>query len=212
MEHWIDDIKDQFFTDGRVEELRQLAGRMDFKFIPKMPFAEQTFEIKDFRIFKGKRPKRLKGILWQQTPGAGLKSRIYDYLYYAEGKKRITTVFEFQSGAFRFPRFLIRPKGAGAFLKQLFGKTETLPYPDFPAFHKKYQVETEDPLLFEETISPAFMEYYFQTGQHSLEGEGNFLLFFQKNRLQPAKHIPEAYQTCLELIHSLHRREDEEYV
>jgi len=212
MQDWIDDLKDQFFKDDRVEELRQLAQKMKFTFLAKQRFSEQAFEIKDFRIFKGKKAKRFKGILSTQLVELGLKVRIYDYVYFGDEGKKTTTIFEFQSKNLQFPRVRIQRKKTTDFLKKLFKNSPDLPYPGWDYLHKKYTIQCENPFRFEEAINIFFLEELLQQPEISVEGEDDHLIFYLPKKKLPVKEIPKYYEWSLKQIKLLKYNPEDDYV
>ena len=93
----LDDLIDRFWKDGRIKELEELARTEDFRFSMRDRLDLQTYKIKNFRLFQGRKAKRLRGIISKQVNS--VQVRIYDYVYYAESHKKKTTgceVFEDQ--------------------------------------------------------------------------------------------------------------------
>lgn len=182
----LDDIIDKFWKDGRVKELEEFADHHDFEFIGRARLELQTYQIKDFHLFRGKNAKRLKGILMKQIEG--LEVRIYDYIYYGEGDKRKTTVFELCDPRLNLPRFLIRPKRSIKWVAEVFQKRHWF-YPEASGFHAYYEIEGPYPDEVADCLSEEFVDLVSSATRLRVEGDGPYLMIYHRGKQTPVHHI-----------------------
>ena len=211
LEGFIDDIKDIIQRNGRVEEMRQIARANGFRFRSRESFANQDYLLKEFSIFKGKKDKRIKGIMMKNEPSMQINIRIYDYWYFGDFKKRKTTIFEVFGKALDFPRFEIRPKGILNQVTEIFWAKEK-PYPNQKDFHAKYEVLSMDAKLFETEMSPKVLEHLMDRKNISIEGEGDYLLVYSTYEVTPAKYLTEEYDYVLDLVEIILKDDTNQYV
>ena len=133
MKEIFDDIKNTLWKDERVLEFDQLAKEYGFQFSSRARFAERPYSLKGLQLFKGKKGKRLSGILTKEIKIGSSIARIYDYLYYAGPKTKKSTVFEFYIPQIVLSKFLIRPKRSASKLKSLFVREKPI-YPELVYF------------------------------------------------------------------------------
>ena len=196
----LDDIIDKFWKDGRVKALEEFASRHDFEFSGRDRLDLQTYQIRDFNLFKGKKAKRLKGILAKSVDTVDV--RIYDYIYYGEGEKRKTTVYEIFDEGLNLPRFLIRPKRIIKWVKEVFSK-ENWFYPDIPSFHAFYEIDGPYPEDIKTELSEAFVDLVSSATRLRVEGEGPYLLMYYRGRQTPVRDLDTTLDFVLDLWESL---------
>ncbi len=199
MEAFIDDLIDNFRRPERVTEFIQLAKQFEFGFKVKEKFVDQPYFLKGFDIFKGKKSKRLKAILRKNETSFNGVVRIYDYVYYGELKKRITTIFEIRSNEFDFNKFEIRPKGTLNQLQEFF-IDKVRPFPEKKEFHSKYEVKTEDSITFEAEVGSRFLEDIARKKGLYLEADADYLLVYYRHQKIPSKEIMVEYDFVLDMI------------
>lgn len=211
IEGFFDDIKDIIQKNGRVEEMRQIAGVNGFRFRSRETFARQDYLIKEFSIFKGKKDKRIKGIMMKNEPSFDIKIRVYDYWYFGDFKKRKTTIFEVYGKALDFPKFEIRPKGLLNQMTEIFWAKEK-PYPNQKDFHAKYEVLSMDAKLFEAEMSPKVLEHLMDRKNFSIEGDGDYLLAYSTYEVVHAKDLIDEYDFVLDLVEIILKDDTNQYV
>ena len=198
----LDDIIDRFWKDGRVKEMEEYAERHAFDFTGRERFELQTYQIRDFQLFRGKRPKRLKGILTKTEGPAAV--RVYDYIYYGEGEKRKSTVYEIFDEQLNLPRFIIRPKRSIQWVKEVFGGNKWF-YPECKGFHSYYEIEGpyHDDLAFD--LTQDFVDLVSSATRIRVEGEGSYLIVYKKGKQTPVRDILPRLDFALDLWESLGR-------
>ncbi len=196
----LDDIIDKFWKDGRVKELEEFASRFDYEFTSKERLELQTYEIKDFHLFKGKKAKRLKGILSRTVDGIDI--RIYDYIYYGEGEKRKTTVFELCDPQLNLPRFIIRPKRSIKWVTEVFQRKHWF-YPNQVGFHAYYEIEGPYPKEIVDGISDEFVDLVSTATRVRVEGDANYLLVYFRGKQTAVQHLESTLEFALDLRDSL---------
>ena len=202
MKGFFDDIVDLIKKNERVEELRQVARGNDFKFKNKESWASQDYLLKSFTIFKGKKDRRMKGVMWKDIIPLEAKIRIFDYIYFGEMKTRKTTIFEIECRSFDLPKFEIHPKGFFKKVSDIFVSKEK-PYPDDSEFHGKYEIQTNDHNGFEEALNPHFLDFLLEKKNYSAEGEGDVLLLSANQKQTPATQLMVEYESVLDLMDDL---------
>ncbi len=198
----IDDFLDSFRKDERVAELGQVARENNFKFKKREQFSEQKYRLKAFQLFKGKKAKRIKGILYDEKQSFPLRARMYDYIYYSDSKKKKTTVIEIISSKLDLSRFEIRPKGALKRMTEMFVAGEKI-FADSIAFHAEYELLSlqNDDLRFE--LNEQALDLIASKKGIRIEGEGEYLLMYHKNKQIPAIELMHEYDFMLELMDCL---------
>lgn len=199
MKEIFDDLKNMFWKDERVLEYKQLAKDYSFQFTERAKFAEQSYALKGMRLFRGKRGKRLTGILSEELTLGNATSRIYDYHYYGESKTTKTTVFEFSIPQMDLPKFLIQPKGSFAKLKSFFVKVDPA-FIGLDSFYKNYELLYADPNDLRQELNQEFLGRLSEYEDIWVEGEGKYCLFYHKKRSIPLRQLMDHYQIILDLL------------
>ena len=198
MEEVLDDLIEKFWKNERTLEMQQLAGEHGWKFIPRGRFAEQPTALKGFGLFKGKRGKRITGLLEPAVSGLGYRSRVYDYIYYGDGGKKKTTVIELQNDQLDLYPFRIHPKRG---LSRLFSRRES-----------NYVLEADDVYQAGIQIPESAWQLIDQHDKLTLEGEGSTLLYYYYKRLIPASSIPDEQSMAVEIAEKILLDRENEYV
>jgi len=211
MEGFFDDLKDKIVTNGRVEEMRQIANENLFNFRSKENFSNQDYLLKSFQIFKGKNDKRLKGILRKKENELEAVIRVYDYIYWGEIKTRKTTIFEIYGPDLNLPQFYIHPKGILNQVSSFFMEKE-IPYSDNSDFHGKFSIETPDSKTFEQAIDLNLLNELIKSPEISIEGEGDYLLVYFSGKQIPAKELIDFYENAIDLLEIIINNNSNEFV
>jgi cephalosporin-C deacetylase-like acetyl esterase len=210
MEEVLDDLIDKFWKNDRVLEIRQLADEHGWGFTPRERFAEQPTALKAFRLFDGKRGKRITGMMQPPLDKTGFHTRVYDYIYYGDGGKKKTTVIELQSDELDLPAFHMKPKRGLARLFSRTGRKRTASDPDY--FTTKYIIETSDPEAIEIQIPNSALNVISDCNGLTIEGEGNILLYYYYRKLIPVHEILHEYSTALKIMDRLLYDREKEFV
>jgi len=211
MKGFFDDVIDLVRRNPRVEDLRQVARQHNFSFKSKESWAKQNLTLKAFSIFKGKKDKRIKGVLRKVILANEVEIRIFDYIYFGEMKNWKTTIYEIECQNFDFPKFLIYPKGFLKKVKDIFLTTDK-PFPDASVFHSKFEVSTADHNEFEDELNSSFLNFLIDKKDFTAEGDGDTLLLYQENKLTKAEYIFEEYEDILDMIDGILNDDTDEYV
>jgi len=199
MEGFFDDLKDKLVPNGRVDEMRQVAIENQFNFRSKENFSGQDYLLKSFQIFKGKKDKRLKGILRKKENELDALIRMYDYIYWGDLKTRKTTIVEINCLALDLPKFNIYPKGILNQVSSFFVNKEKA-FPKEENFHAKFNIETENVEDLEATFGNKMLEKLLQVPTISMEGEGDYLLIYFYSKQIPAPELMTNYDLALDLF------------
>jgi len=211
MKGFFDDVIDLVRRNPRVEDLRQVAREHGFSFKTKVSWAHQDYSLKSFSIFKGKKDKRIKGILRKVILPLEAEIRIYDYYYFGEMKTYKTTIYEIVCQSFDFPKFEIHPKGFLKKVQDMF-LTSDKPFPEESKFHSKFNISTNDHTDFEEELNTSFLNFLLEKQNLTAEGERNTLLLYQENQLTNAEYLVDDYEDLLEMIDGILNDDTDEYV
>ncbi|MFK7772834.1 MAG: hypothetical protein AB8F94_11865 [Saprospiraceae bacterium] len=211
MEGFFDDLIDSFKKNGRVEEMRQIARANKFRFKDREKFANQDYLLKSFTIFKGKKDKRLKGIMMKEELAFNADTRVYDYWYFGDFKKRKTTIFEIKCAEFDFPKFEIRTKGLLNKMSEfVLSKDKT--FPDATEFHASYEIVTEDPDRLEAELNLQSLNFILDKKNMFVEGDGDYLLVYFLYEQIPAREIMEEYEDALDFVDIVFKNDEGEFV
>ncbi|MEL7221508.1 MAG: hypothetical protein AAGJ93_09330, partial [Bacteroidota bacterium] len=111
MKGFFDDIKSVFFPAPRVVAMRDVARQEAWGFSFRQRLDQTAEIVQHFSLLKGKRDKRLLGVIRPSSTLVKGRFRMYDYVYFGDYGKKTTTVLEFQNTELDLPAFSIRPKG-----------------------------------------------------------------------------------------------------
>ena len=211
MEGFFDDLIDSFKKNGRVEEMRQIARANKFRFKDREKFAQQDYLLKSFSIFKGKKDKRLKGIMMKEELAFNADIRMYDYWYFGDFKKRKTTIFEIKCAEFDFPKFEIRAKGLFNKMSELVLSKDKA-FPDATDFHTTYEIVTEDPEALEAELNLQSLNFILDKKDMLVEGDGDYLLVYFLYKQIPAREIMEEYEDVLDFVDVVFKNDEGEFV
>ncbi|NND31072.1 MAG: hypothetical protein HKN76_00685 [Saprospiraceae bacterium] len=200
----LDDIIDRFWKDGRIKELEELARTEGYHFSMRDRLDLQTYKIKNFRLFQGRKAKRLRGILSRTIDS--IQVRIYDYVYYAESHKKKTTVFELFDDQLELLPFIIRPKRSIQWLKEVFHRNTSF-FPQASAFHAYYEIDTQHQRNIDAQFTEDFIDLISSIKHVSVEGQGAYLLVYFRNTIVPAYEIGVKLDLTLQLLDSLYETE-----
>lgn len=211
MEGFFDDLVDSFRKNGRVEEMRQIARANNFRFKDRERFANQDYLLKSFTIFKGKKDKRLKGVMMKEELAFNADLRVYDYWYFGDFKKRKTTIFEVKCAEFDFPKFEIRTKGLLNKMSELVLSKDKV-FPNAAEFHTSYEIDTNEPDALESELNLQSLNFILDKKNMFVEGDGDYLLvYFLYNQI-PAREIMEEYEDVLDFIDVIFKNDEGEFV
>lgn len=212
MKEFFDDIKSSIWKDDRLLGMQEIANQHQFKFVERERFGTQAHSLKRFRLFDGKRGKRFKGVLYKSGEQTSLRTRIYDYVYFGDSKNRVSTVFEFYLPQWTFSEVLLRPKGSLLKLKGLFGKS-TVIFPELTEFHKRYHIRARLTENLKYELNEEFLDLLSEQKKIWVEINGNFIIFYHKQKPLKVSQIMEEYEFVQDLLQALvHGHSDEEYV
>lgn len=197
MEEYIDDFLDKFRSDDRILELTTFAEQYQLGFIKRDRFGPQDHRLKGFKIFSGKKGKRLRGIISNPEPTLSCSTRIYDYHYYGDGGTKKTTIIEIKSPDILVPSFILQPKGKAKRLKEMFVKGRSVIRD--ATFNDHYTIQSDDPDWIQMTFDDDLLDLILSKKKVTIEGSRNYLLvYYKKKRIDMDKLIKE-YEFALDL-------------
>ncbi|MDX1476131.1 MAG: hypothetical protein R3301_00450 [Saprospiraceae bacterium] len=208
MEEVFDDFIGKFYTNDRIVALGKLAAEHGWAFAKRARFAEQTTEIKHFKLFKGKRGKRVTGLCEIGLADTGSATRVYDYIYYSDGGKKKTTVIEVFVPDLFLTQFRIFPKPA---LKSLFQRSRNGD-PALDLFDKHYQIETADPAATDQEVPDSVLAMIAPEKGCTLEGAGQYLVFYKKHKQLPVSEILPAVDLVLNIADAVQHDHEKDFV
>ena len=211
MEGFFDDLKDQLVPNGRVNEMQQVAKEERFNFRRKEKFSDQDYLLKSFQIFKGKKDKRLKGILRKKENEFDAVIRIYDYFYWGDFKTKKTTLFEINCPKLDLPKFHIYPKGIINQVSSFFISKEK-PFEEETDFHAKFHIETNNKIELEETIGKKLLSQLLSLSNISMEGEEDYLLLYFYGKQIPSPELMTNYENVVDILDLILNDNSNEFV
>ena len=211
MEGFFDDLKDQFVPNSRVNDMQQVAKEERFNFRRKENFADQDYLLKSFQVFKGKKSKRLKGILRKKENELDAVIRMYDYIYWGDFKTKKTTIFEIDCPDLELPKFFIYPKGIINQVSSFFANKEKV-FPDKIDFHTKFNIETSSKKELEEAIGKKLIQHLPLFPNISLEGEGDYLLIYFLGKQIPTPELMDNYDNVIDMLDMILNDNSNEFV
>ena len=212
MREIFDDLKNTIWQDDRVLAFRRLAEAEGFELFDRERFGNQEIGLKGFQLFKGKKGKRLKSVLYKTERNSSLKTRIYDYAYFGDSKTRTTTVIEFYLPQWNFSEMLLRPKSNLHKMKAFFGKQRIL-FPEVAHFHKTYHIYAPNAENLKYELNEEFVALMAEQKSIWMEANENFILFYIKQKPIPLSQLMETYEFAQDLLEVLiHGHSSEEYV
>lgn len=209
MEEVIDDFIGNFWTNDRIKELEQLAAEHGWEFLPRDRFAAQPTALKGFNVFKGKKGKRITGVMQLPMQILQCNSRMYDYIYYSDGGKKKTTVIELTCQQLDLSPFSISPKKG---LSNIFGFGRKRNSSGIDKFSANYQMEATDPEASDIQIPDSVLGLIAESPNISLEGDGNVLLYYHYRKLIPAQDLIREHTIALEILNKLLHDREKEFV
>lgn len=205
------DFKDKIFKDGRSAEYSQLAREKGFKFRKRERFADQDYRIKDFILFKNKSGRRLKGLVFRSETN-GTSSRIYDFWSNNDMEESKTTVIELYHPELNISPFEIRPKRMIKWAKEIIAR-EQKPFGELVSFNSFYEIKSPNILNTSAELNEVFLDLVSTRKKLRVEGTGQYLLVYYKNKQIPVSKMMEEYQFAQELLVLLLNNEPgEDYV
>jgi len=187
----IDTWKDRIWKDDRLLDLQQIARENDWRFRSEERFPEQPTELKHFQLFKGKKSKRLRGIIESGQRSNTHGARIYDYVYYGETRKRTTTVMEFHHTGIDLHDFRIRPKGKLKQFKDIFVREDEEFYLQ-DTFFSRYELVYDRNRSIKLNLNDDILKLVNNRKGITLEGNDQYVLAYYKNKtISPANLMNE---------------------
>ncbi|HLF65173.1 MAG TPA: hypothetical protein VI603_15520 [Saprospiraceae bacterium] len=210
MEEVLDDFISSFWQNDRYKELERLAEEYGWEFTPRARFSEQATALKGFSLFKGKRGKRITGILSAPVKGIPCHVRIYDYVYYSDGGKKKTTVIELTCEQIYLSRFHIKPKKGITNIFNLGNRKKGST--GLEKFSAHYHIDAADPESTDIQIPDSALGLIANNKDVSLEGEGHLLLYYSNRKLIPAHELLSDYEKAVEIMDRLLHDREKEFV
>ena len=208
------EIESMPFFDKRKrhDQLSQLAAHEQIPFAKSQRFKDWRTGIPNFRLWKKRSSRRVKNIFQFSEPELGGHIQIFDFLHMDDdGETRRTTTFLLESRDLRLPSFRIRPKGFEDVLGKLFVAPNPL-FPKYPDFSKNYKIIGRDRKAIRYAIKPEIFSLFTGKNNWHLEGEGQFLIWYRKNKTRRTTQIMSFYEEGRELCHWMLNSDTNDYV
>ncbi|MFK8102411.1 MAG: hypothetical protein AB8G15_07800 [Saprospiraceae bacterium] len=167
--------------------MEEEARALKMSFTPKDEYGLKAL-FRDFRVAKQGHSHRARNIL-QRTEEKELGQtddfRLLDYHYIIQAGSTavpvMQTLFFVQSKQLELPAFSIQPRSFMHKVGQFLGfRKNQIPFPDFPAFEKRYVVKGQEETLVQRAIQPALIEFLLNEKPWYVEGIGYYLIFYNK--------------------------------
>jgi len=186
-----------FFGENRSNLLKELARSNGFFYDRKLTFSTLDQKVRYFRLFRFKQHRRLRNILFRDEPTISGKGMLFDFHHQEDdsNQERVTAVL-IESSLLNLPEFRVRPQHIGDKFGQLF-VTSVSPYNKFPEFSGRYKVIGRDQEAIQYVLKPEIIAFFAKGRTWTMEGHGNFLLFYKKNTFQKSPYLMDFYDACL---------------
>lgn len=201
MKDFFQDIFSVFFKDPIIEERRQLARKLSWKFWGKQRIKPNEDQ-QDLDLFKGQKSKPVKGVLQYQLKGIPGVIRVYDLMQKTDFRKRPTTVFEYTQDRMNLTRFAIRPRKKFNAFKGLFTSSDHF-FATTPEFDEYYEIASADQTRIKKDLNEDFLDIIGDVPGWIVEGKGHYLYLYQTGKqlnleeLEP--QITSFNQLCFQL-------------
>ena len=86
------------------------------------------------------------------------------------------------------------------------------PFPEKKEFHSKYEIKTNDSIIFEGQAGSRVLEDIAKKKGLSVEGEADYLLLYYRNQRIPSKEMMLEYDFVLDLIEHILYDYSDDYV
>lgn len=195
----IEDATDAIFGNERQSDLQQIADKHGFRYKKKFQNDRLDIEIKAFELFKGKKRKRLRNYLSKKDEVIDGQISLFDFNRDSDVGKKITTCVLIQSAYLNLPKFIVRPKKTTEKLGELFFNKRDGLYA-YPYFNRMYALHSIDIEAMQHLFTHQMVDRMVHATNLWLEGNENYLLLYEKNKLKsPQKLIP-FYELGRELV------------
>ena len=188
----------RILKDGKSTEFQQLEEEQGFDFVKREKFADQDYNIKEFRLFRKKHARRLKGLISREVEKDKIKHRIYDYWTNNDMEESKTTVIELFHSGLRLSPFEIRPKRTIKWAKEIIGREPRI-YEHLESFHSFYEIISENEARTASELNEVFLDLVSTKVKLRVEGEGHYLLVYYQNKQIPIARLMDEYNFALEL-------------
>ena len=192
------DFKDRILKDGRSSEFKQIAREKGFDFKFREKFADQAYAIKEFKLFKNKHARRLRGIISREADNGKARHRMYDFWTNNDMEESKTTVIELYHQELRLSTFEIRPKRMIKWAKEIIGR-EQKQYEELASFNSFYEIIAGNPRNVTHQLNETFLDAISTQKKIRVEGDGNYLLVYFKNKQIPIRELMDIYDFALDL-------------
>ncbi len=201
MEEYIDDFIDKFRSDDRILELSSFAERYRLFFVKRERFGNQDYRLNGFNIFKGKKGKRIRGIISDPEPTLNCEGRIYDYHYYGDGGVKKTTLIEIKSRELNLPYFILKPKKGLYRMKDMFAPSRPLISHQY--FNENFVIETNDERWVQDNLDEEIIDLVLSRPKITIEGDRNYLLVYYKNKKIKIDQLIKEYEFALDIYNAM---------
>ena len=189
----------------RSTALRSLAYKMGMEY-----YAEDDWRMislmKDFRLFKRGRRKRITNILRSMDELMENKINIFDYQYrISTGNSSRTfkqTVFSIQSKQLGLPEFWMKPENFLHTIGTWLG-FEDIDFEDYPEFSRQYFLKGKDEEYIRYTLNDSFLKFFTIERDWSVEGINYYLVLYKRKKLLSPREILYLYKKGMTVFNML---------
>ncbi|MFT4533269.1 MAG: hypothetical protein ACJA1A_001789 [Saprospiraceae bacterium] len=193
-----DDIGDAIFGNKRFNELKHFAKSKDFEIRRKVVAEQLHLDVQAMHFYEGKKTKRIKGYLFKKDVKFNALTQIFDYYYSSDYGTTTTTIFLYDTSELDLPKFIVKPKGGLSKLGNIFTSSEWSSVSR--DFDKDFVVESYDMNEMRMMITSHFADVILRLGDYTIEGKGDFLVIYKKNKKADIVDMDNVYDDGLELL------------
>lgn len=186
---------------ARAAQIATVADKLEMEFSKEDEWGLLEM-LRDFRLFRRGRRKRMFNILSYSTPLDEVKVNIFDYRYVVttgkSSRRFYQTVFFVQSKELALPEFWMKPEGFFHKVGNLLGMGD-INFEENPVFSEQYYLAGEDEELIRHTFNEDVLHYFTVERDWSLEGVGYFFILYKRDYLFRPDQIKDMFEQGVEL-------------
>lgn len=195
---FLDDVGDLVFGNKRLDELRHFARSKGFQIRRKVRAEQLHMDVQNMHFYEGKKRKAIKGYLYKKDQKFNSLNQIFDYYYHGDYGTSTTSIFMYQCDDLDLPKFSIKPKGGLSKLGNIFSSTEWSEVDR--NFDKEFVVESPNMNEMRMMVTMHFTEVMLRLTGYTLEGNGDYLVLYKKNKKTDIIDMDNIYDDGFEIL------------
>jgi len=192
-------------SNNRTHHLSRTAFQLEMDFDAQDSWGIFSL-LKDFRLFRKGRRKRIRNILQSRSALLDMDVHIFDYHYIRGGGNSVRrfeqTVFFVQSKQLGLPEFWMKPESILDKVGALLG-IEDIDFENYPEFSNRYLLKGPDEDFIRSTMNHQVLKFFSVEKNWCLEGVNYYLIFYRPNKLLAPQQIVSFYKKGMHIVDML---------